>query len=1376
MRTAIKTRFATSLIFLLTACLPAMAQVLSRTENPEPARPVPSRIQERIDDSRVVRLTGNTHPMARAQFDRGPVEPGLPMQRMVMLLRRSDQQEADLNTLMDGQLDPKSPNFHHWLTPNEFGTLYGPSEYDIAAVTNWLQNHGFSIDRVAHGRMYIEFSGTASTVQEAFHTEIRRYLVEGEEHIANNVDPAIPEALSPVVTGIVSLHNFRAKTQHRYLGSFTRTGNAGKWTPQNPELVSKPLFTVPGSDPTFELVAPNDFATIYNLKPLWAAGINGSGQTIAIAGRTDISLADVQNFRSTFGLPKNDPTFLINGADPGVSADDKVENTLDVEWSGAAAPMAKIIFVTTASTNTSDGASSSAMYIIDNNVAKIMSFSYGNCELKYGTAGNAFNNSLWQQGAAQGISEFVASGDQGSAACDGGQQAPYGADYGLQVSGSSSTPYNIAVGGTDFNWANLSKSYWSSSNGTTASSALSYIPETTWNATCASTQLDLYLGATAAGLDPEQTCQYELNNSFNIQDVNVAGGTGGKSSCTTPSGTTPTTCSGGYAKPSWQTGVGVPADGKRDVPDVSLFAAGGELNDAYVICDSQTNPCTYTSSTTALTQAVGGTSVASPAMAGIMALVNQKVGAAQGNANPVFYALAAKDNRSSCNSVSVGSGNSCNFYDVTTDNIAVPCIPGSLNCVVSHSGDTVGILSGYSTTTGYDLATGLGSVNAYNLVNNWSSITGGTKSVSVTPTSLAFASTTVKTTSATKDTITVKNTGTAAVSFTSVAVSGTNASSYSTTTTCPTGSTLAAAASCTVTVSFTPQAAGTLTATVSIADGAGTQTTALTGTGAAAASTTTVSLTPTTLTFPSTQVGSTSATQIVTLKNTGTGVVTLNSFAFTGTNASSYLLSAKTCSTSLAAGASCTLTVAFKPASSGTLTASLAATDNATGSPQTVALTGTGTAVPAVTLSPTKLTFPSTAVGATSATQVVTLKNTGTGVVTLNSFGFTGTNASSYLLSAKTCSTSLAAGASCTLTVAFKPALAGTLTASLAATDNATGSPQTVALTGTGTAPPTSVSFTPASLTFPSTSVGATSASQVSTLKNNGTTAVTLNSFGFSGANLNSFIFTAKTCSTSLAAGASCTVTLAFKPAAAGTQTANLYASDSATGSPQTLPLTGTGTAAPASALSISPTSIAFPATISGTTSDAQLVTLTNSGTTAVTLSSIALGGTNPTSFIELSNCGASLAAKASCTLYVAFKPTAAGALSGKITITDNATGSPQSISLTGTGTTAPSVKLSVTSIAFPATKAGSTSPAQMVTLTNTGTATLDLTSIALAGSSPTAFRAIDTCGATLAASASCAVYVAFAPAATGSFSALLTVVDNGAASPQSVALTGTGN
>jgi len=895
---------------------------------------VPSLIVSRVDDSKQVRLYGNTHPEARAEFDKGRVDPQLPMARMILVLKRSPEQEAALEAFMARQLNPKSPDFHHWLKPAEFGEIYGPSDADISTVTNWLQNHGFSIDNVANGRTFIEFSGNARLVQETFHTEIHRYNVRGEEHVANNADPSIPEALSPLVVGVLSLHNFFANPLHHDPATFHRLANTGKWEPDNPDLLLRPMLNVNYSGTQYELVSPYDFATIYNVLPLWNAGIDGTGQTIAIAGRSDINLSDVATFRSAFGLPAKAPTVIVNGADPGEPSEgDRVENTLDVEWAGAVAKGATIKFVTTASTMTTDGAIQSAIYIIDNDVAPIMSFSYGACELALGTAGNAAINSLWQQGAAAGITEFVASGDQGAAACDGNQPSAYLPKYGLAVSSTASTPYNVAVGGTDFQWPNLSGSYWNSSNDSTnLSSAKGYIPEVPWNGTCASADVLQLLQFTAAGYTAEQTCNllwtgYEYGFPLDAQLLNATGGTGGVSACTTPSSNTVASCAGGYAKPSWQTGTGVPADGKRDVPDVSLFASAGELDSAYVLCDSELGPCNYSIASDAIGQGVGGTSVASPAMAGIMALVLQKIGgSAQGLANPVFYQLASQEDLSSCNSSTITGVNSCFLYDITTDNIRVPCATGSPNCITGTAGDAVGILSGYDATTGYDLATGLGSVNAANLVNAWVS----TNAFGAAPNLLSFGSQLVNTSSAAQS-VMLSNHLNVPVSITSITAS----TNWSQTNNC--GASLASQTTCTVSVGFEPAATGALAGTLSIQSSQGTISVSLTGTGVGPA----VTFSAPSITFASQTVGVASSAQIINLQNSGTATLTGIAISITGANASDFG-ETTTCGTTLTAGSSCPISIVFTPGGAGARIATLSVADNASGSPQTVPITGTG--------------------------------------------------------------------------------------------------------------------------------------------------------------------------------------------------------------------------------------------------------------------------------------------------------------------------------------------------------------------------------------------------------------------------------------------------
>lgn len=675
--------------------------------NPQPL------ITQTIDETELTTLTGNTHPLARPQYDLGTAPATLPMERMLLVLKRSPQQEASLEKMLDDQQDKKSPSYHHWLTPAEFGKQFGPTHTDIQTITTWLQSHGFQVSS-SKGRTVLEFSGSASQVQEAFHTTIHKYLVNGEQHWANASDPQIPTALTPAIAGIASLNNFPRKAMNVPAGVVKREN--GKEISMTRS--ANPLFTYPptngyacSADNYCFDIAPYDFATIYNVLPLWNSGVDGTGVTIAISGETDIQMSDVQAFRGMFGLPANDPVFVNNGPDPGIQGDEP-EADIDVQWSGAVAKGATIDFVISQSTETTSGVDLSAVYIVDQNLAPIMSESYGECELGLGTTGNQFYNALWQQASAEGITVFISAGDAGSAGCDNFDATPPApAQYGLQVSGYASTPYNVAVGGTDFNEFTSPTSYWRTNNQTgTEESALSYIPEITWDSSCTSQAI----GPPNFNSSPETNC----NNPNLASAVDVVGGSGGVSACTTPSAETPAACAGGYTRPSWQTGNGsFSSDGKRDLPDVSLFASSGWAGTAYVICEADYpggGPCP------SFYPRFGGTSVSSPAFAGIMALINQKYGR-QGNANYVFYKLAQKSGNSCTSAVGNGTSSSCIFNDVTIGTNEGPCVSGSQNCVTNNAGDTYGVMSGYSTGVGYDMATGLGSVNANNLVKAWTS-------------------------------------------------------------------------------------------------------------------------------------------------------------------------------------------------------------------------------------------------------------------------------------------------------------------------------------------------------------------------------------------------------------------------------------------------------------------------------------------------------------------------------------------------------------------------------------------------------------------------------------------------------------------------------
>ena len=622
--------------------------------------------------------------------------------------------------------------------PQQFGQQFGPSDQDIQTITSWLQSHGFQVAPISNGRTVIEFSGTAGQVQEAFHTTIHKYSVPTtsatpgaaaatgavEDHWANSSDPSIPSALSPVIAGIRSLYNFRAQPLNHFAGTFRRDKDSGKIVAASPLPI--PQFTPGSADQCgilggpCEALGPYDLATIYDVSPLWNAAtpIDGTGQTIAIVGETDINPTDWTAFWNMFGVttPKGSLKIIFNGEDPGFQPDE-TESDIDTQWSSAVAKGATIDFVIAQSTEATFGVDLSAEFIVDNNLAAVMSESYGICELFVGTAGNAYYNALWQQASAQGITVFVSSGDQGSAVCDRGTPA---AQHGLAVNGFGSTPYNVSVRGTDFNDLTTTSKYWSLTNNANGANAKGYIPEMTWNNSCTNSEIFPYLQPPTTSA--EQTCNNAEAQQFGFLDV--GGGSGGSSTCTSSSNDLQATCTGGYAKPSWQSAPGVPADGKRDVPDVSLFASNGFNNTFYIVCQSDvTGPCNLAGGEFS---GYGGTSVSSPVFAGIMALINQKTGERQGNANYVLYKMAATASNS-CNSNTVPSTgtNNCIFYDIPTGStIAMPCTKGSPNCTTSNSADQFGVLSGYAAGAGYDLATGLGSVNVNNLVTQWSTYAG----------------------------------------------------------------------------------------------------------------------------------------------------------------------------------------------------------------------------------------------------------------------------------------------------------------------------------------------------------------------------------------------------------------------------------------------------------------------------------------------------------------------------------------------------------------------------------------------------------------------------------------------------------------------------
>jgi subtilase family serine protease len=582
-----------------------------------------SRINEAIQSTERIQIAGSSpNRLIAMSKDNGRLAGSKNLGRMVLLLSPTPAQEQAAADLVAAQHDASSPSFHQWLTPAQFGQRFGIADADSTQVGQWLESQGFTVHQVSQSRRFIVFSGNVAQVESAFSTQMHSYTLNNKTFISNASDIQFPAALRNVVKGVVRLHS----------------------NPTSPAVVggAKVHFKKSGAQLTFDDgshgMTPADFAKIYNVQPLYKAGINGTGQTIAIVGRSNIEIQDVRDFRNLLGLPVNDPKIIVNGDDPGVTPDVD-EATLDVTWSGAVAPMATIDFVVSQS-NFADGVDVSAEYIVDNNLAPVMSTSYGTCEADLSPVESAFYYSLWQQAAAQGITSFVSAGDSGGAGCD----APAGGVYSsgvLAVNGLASTPYNVAVGGTEFNDTKDPSKYWSATNDpTTGESALSYIPETAWN---------------------------ESSNDPN--DVLLYAGGGGVSTL--------------YPKPSWQTGVGVPNDKARDLPDISLSAS---LHDGYLVCLE--GICGYGD----YFYSFGGTSASSPAAAGIMALVNQKMGGKpQGMANYVFYRLA-----------SVAGV----YHDTVKGNNKVPDPNGQYTV-------------GYNAGKGYDLATGLGSMDVNALVNNW---------------------------------------------------------------------------------------------------------------------------------------------------------------------------------------------------------------------------------------------------------------------------------------------------------------------------------------------------------------------------------------------------------------------------------------------------------------------------------------------------------------------------------------------------------------------------------------------------------------------------------------------------------------------------------
>jgi len=600
-----------SVLFLLSLSLAswAQSQLPEAVRHPLDVRPT-SRVAGQIDLEKRIALPSNRHPSAQPENMIGEISPDQRLEHMVLVLRPDPAQQDALQELIRAQQDPASPYYHQWLTPEAFGEHFGISQSDLTKVSNWLEMYGLKVNETPSSRRSLVFSGTAGQVETAFHTQMRKYSVRGQIHFANATDPEIPQALAEVVQGIVSLHDFRSAPAQTAV------------TPYDP------AYTLANG---VNLLMPQDWATIYDVTPLYSQGLDGTGQSIAVVGRTDVALTDVETFRSNAGLPANDPQkIFVNGVNPGMpDCQDESESALDVEWAGALAKNATIKFVT-AQSGATDGVVLAAQYAVNNKVAPIVTVSYLHCEQTLSDGGQSLWGALWAEAASQGQSIFVASGDSGAAGCDLAIEQT--ATQGKAVNAICSSPNSTCVGGTQFNDTYNQGTYWTATNGAGQASVLSYIPELAWN---------------------------ETNYSGMI---NTSSG-GGVSTV--------------YALPGWQSAPGVPAGSMRFVPDISATAA---VHDGYVI-QIQGKPF-Y----------VAGTSASTPSLASVMALVLQRAGAPLGNVNPSLYTLASQQ----------ASGGPAIFHDITSGNNSVPGV------------------TGYNAGPGYDLVTGLGSIDAFLLVNGWS--------------------------------------------------------------------------------------------------------------------------------------------------------------------------------------------------------------------------------------------------------------------------------------------------------------------------------------------------------------------------------------------------------------------------------------------------------------------------------------------------------------------------------------------------------------------------------------------------------------------------------------------------------------------------------
>ena len=743
--------------FLLTSVL----LVVAAFATPQLTAQAVNRITQAVDVSRLQALP-NHHPLWASTANNTGVAPAdLPLNQLTLVLARSPQQEQAFQQLLADQQDPASPEYHHWLTPPELGERFGLSDQDIATITGWLQSQGLHVNWVSPSRIFISFGGTASTVGHAFRTEMHIYSVRGEQRLSVNSDPMIPVALAPAITAVRGL--FTINEQPNHIASV--------------ETASPELTGSTGS----HYITPADFNLIYDVP----ATVNGSGITIGIVSWSRTNFADFTNFRAKSGVNFPNPTEVIptayGGVDPGpaytappaagVSIGGQSEATLDVTRAGSVAPGANLLLVVSSQTGSNDGIGADAQYLVNTNPvpAQVMTISFGGCEAGAGSGGVAFWNNLFSSAAIEGISVFVSSGDSGAAGCDVAFTAPPASPLADSPNYICSSSYATCVGGTEFADTASSASYWSATNGTGYQSVLSYIPEGAWN---------------------ESTT------------TSVAATGGGVSTV--------------IATPSWQTGNGVPsARSGRYTPDVSFSASG---HDGYFACMAAISGggCVTSNGSFGFIS-FSGTSAAAPGMAGVAALLDQKLGVAQGNLNSQLYSLAASVPLAFHDATVASSGVSgCTVTTASMCNNSIPGVSGTATD------------AGYLLTAGYDEATGLGSLDVGTFLNSYT--IGPTIKILATPPSLTFSSEFVGYPQT--QTLELQNSGGSALNAMTINFTGTNPGDFSQTGDCQL--TLQPNETCTMNVVFQPTAAGTRTANMVLTSTNATnspQSVSLTGTG-----------------------------------------------------------------------------------------------------------------------------------------------------------------------------------------------------------------------------------------------------------------------------------------------------------------------------------------------------------------------------------------------------------------------------------------------------------------------------------------------------------------------------------------------------------------